>query len=133
MSKLMELLGALKAVSPEHIAELDAEIAAKQAELDQLQRVRKLIVGAPARTPRQPRAGGAVSATPPSNPQAAARRLSVAKLLAEEGPMHGQVICNRLGLPIQGFTSTMNHAWFKASSSGYDLTAAGREAVKAAP
>lgn len=147
--RLAELVGKATA---DDLAAIDADIAAKRAEIDGLTQLRKLIAvrlgieepkkgpgGRPG--PRKPRAevGGGpthangVAATPDRNAAVHARRVSIARLLSGRGPLFPAVIANELDIEVGNLTYALKSDWFENGNGGWRLTAVGRkEALGAA-
>jgi hypothetical protein len=137
LSAATQLIRLLDAVGEADLAELDATIAGKQAELDALTRTRKLVatrlglVTAPGkakggRRPARPTADGP-AVTGGHGSVGHARRVSIARLLGTRGPLTPATLSNELDIPYGSMTYTLTSDWFEKQPDGtYRLTAVGR-------
>ena len=157
MTVIDRLTALLAGATPTDLADLDAEIARLAAMRPWLVAAlaskapapseepppgKVPAVGQPPAPPHQPKAGKRVVRTGPSAPRpgdpnaagfAKTRRLAVARLLADRGPLRGREIAAALRIPSGSITGTLTHPWFTRTGPAlrdpFQLTAAGRLAL----
>ena len=145
LSVVTQLAELITRATQDDVAKIDEDIAAKRAEIDSLNQLRKLIAvrlgieepkKGPGGHPRKHRAVGGGSPQPAANGTPAAdggrgglmraRRLSAARLLGNRGPLVQSVICEELDIPAGSITSVLDCDWFEKTPQGVRVTSVGR-------
>lgn len=132
--QIRSVLDFLSAATAEDLAELDKQIASKQAELDALRdkmerelkpltELRKLLElkvhGPKPRKTREPRAKKAAGET-----SGETIRDRVYTLLAKRGPMKPAMIIHELDVSDASVYQALKHEWFRKGDDGYEIATA---------
>lgn len=141
------LLALIAGSTADDVERLDAEIAAREADLESLRAVRRVIalkhgLAKPSGWKGKKEKGDAPKAADkpaggfmgnPDRTVGDERREKIARRLLKFGPTTGANLCDLFNIPKGSIGMTMDHPWFQGGPGGYELSDLGRKAAPGLP